>query len=98
MFFAKTKDDRLVIKQVTKTELESFIKFAPEYFKYVSESLKTGSPTCLAKILGIFQASCNYQMPHALCSMTQIMFVAGVRSNMRKKSCQNHMVIYIEFN
>jgi 1-phosphatidylinositol-3-phosphate 5-kinase len=58
VFFAKTKDERFVIKQVTKTELESFIKFAPEYFKYLSESLKTGSPTCLAKILGIFQVLC----------------------------------------
>ena len=55
VFFAKTKDERFVIKQVTKTELESFIKFAPAYFKYLSESLKSGSPTCLAKILGIFQ-------------------------------------------
>lgn len=55
VFFAKTLDDRFIIKQVTKTELESFIKFAPSYFKYLSESLSTGSPTCLAKILGIYQ-------------------------------------------
>lgn len=55
VFFAKTMDDRFIIKQVTKTELESFIKFAPEYFKYLSESISTGSPTCLAKILGIYQ-------------------------------------------
>ena len=55
VFFAKTLDDRFIIKQVTKTELESFIKFAPEYFKYLSESINTGSPTCLAKILGIYQ-------------------------------------------
>lgn len=55
VFFAKTLDDRFIIKQVTKTELESFIKFAPEYFKYLSESISTGSPTCLAKILGIYQ-------------------------------------------
>ncbi|GJX05206.1 1-phosphatidylinositol-3-phosphate 5-kinase FAB1B-like protein [Tanacetum coccineum] len=45
--------DRLV----TKTELESFIKFAPAYFKYLSESIGTGSPTCLAKILGIYQVT-----------------------------------------
>lgn len=56
-FFAKTLDDRFIIKQVTKTELESFIKFAPAYFKYLSESIGTGSPTCLAKILGIYQVS-----------------------------------------
>lgn len=55
VFFAKTLDDRFIIKQVTKTELESFIKFGPAYFKYLSESIRTGSPTCLAKILGIYQ-------------------------------------------
>uniref|UniRef100_A0A7N0T2N2 1-phosphatidylinositol-3-phosphate 5-kinase n=2 Tax=Kalanchoe fedtschenkoi TaxID=63787 RepID=A0A7N0T2N2_KALFE len=55
VFFAKTLDDRFIIKQVTKTELESFIKFAPAYFKYLSESIGTRSPTCLAKILGIYQ-------------------------------------------
>ncbi|ONL98753.1 1-phosphatidylinositol-3-phosphate 5-kinase FAB1B [Zea mays] len=55
VFFAKTMDDRFIIKQVTKTELESFMKFAPDYFKYVSESICTGSPTCIAKILGIYQ-------------------------------------------
>lgn len=55
VFFAKSLDDRFIVKQVTKTELESFIKFAPEYFKYLSESIATGSPTCLAKILGIYQ-------------------------------------------
>ncbi|XP_010465319.1 PREDICTED: 1-phosphatidylinositol-3-phosphate 5-kinase FAB1B-like [Camelina sativa] len=57
VFFAKTLDDRFIIKQVTKTELESFIKFAPAYFKYLSESISTKSPTCLAKILGIYQVA-----------------------------------------
>ncbi|XP_030538404.1 1-phosphatidylinositol-3-phosphate 5-kinase FAB1A-like isoform X2 [Rhodamnia argentea] len=57
VFFAKTLDDRFIIKQVTKTELESFIKFAPAYFKYLSESISSGSPTCLAKIVGIYQVS-----------------------------------------
>ncbi|OVA05249.1 FYVE zinc finger [Macleaya cordata] len=60
VFFAKTLDDRFIIKQVTKTELESFIKFAPEYFKYLSESIDTRSPTCLAKILGIYQVTSKH--------------------------------------
>ncbi|XP_073156425.1 1-phosphatidylinositol-3-phosphate 5-kinase FAB1B-like isoform X2 [Henckelia pumila] len=60
VFFAKTLDDRFIIKQVTKTELESFLKFAPSYFKYLSESLKTGCPTCLAKILGIYQVASKH--------------------------------------
>lgn len=60
VFFAKTLDDRFIIKQVTKTELESFIKFAPGYFKSLSESIGTGSPTCLAKILGIYQVTAKH--------------------------------------
>ncbi|XP_010261690.1 PREDICTED: 1-phosphatidylinositol-3-phosphate 5-kinase FAB1B-like [Nelumbo nucifera] len=60
VFFAKTLDDRFIVKQVTKTELESFIKFAPEYFKYLSDSIGTGSPTCLAKILGIYQVTSKH--------------------------------------
>ncbi|KAM7471908.1 hypothetical protein LguiA_010091 [Lonicera macranthoides] len=60
VFFAKTLDDRFIIKQVTKTELESFIKFAPGYFKYLSESIGMGCPTCLAKILGIYQVTSKH--------------------------------------
>ncbi|KAH6779192.1 phosphatidylinositol-4-phosphate 5-kinase family protein [Perilla frutescens var. hirtella] len=60
VFFAKTLDDRFIIKQVTKTELESFIKFAPSYFKYLSESINIGCPTCLAKILGIYQVTSKH--------------------------------------
>jgi hypothetical protein len=55
VFFAKTSDDRFVIKQVTKTELNSFMIFSKPYFEYMMDSLKKESPTCLAKILGIYQ-------------------------------------------
>ncbi|CAL5001812.1 unnamed protein product [Urochloa decumbens] len=60
VFFAKSLDDRFIIKQVTKTELESFLKFGTEYFNYLSESISTGSPTCLAKILGIYQVTIKH--------------------------------------
>ncbi|RWR76209.1 1-phosphatidylinositol-3-phosphate 5-kinase FAB1B [Cinnamomum micranthum f. kanehirae] len=60
VFFAKTLDDRFIIKQVTKTELESFVKFAPAYFNYLSDSIDTRSPTCLAKILGIYQVTSKH--------------------------------------
>ncbi|XP_078447091.1 putative 1-phosphatidylinositol-3-phosphate 5-kinase FAB1D isoform X2 [Wolffia australiana] len=53
--FAKSLDGWLVIKQISRTELESFVKFAPDYFKYVSSSFCSGSQTCLARILGIYQ-------------------------------------------
>ncbi|XP_008800770.2 putative 1-phosphatidylinositol-3-phosphate 5-kinase FAB1C isoform X2 [Phoenix dactylifera] len=60
VYFAKSLDDRFIIKQVTKTELDSFEDFAPEYFKYLTESITSGSPTCLAKILGIYQVTVKH--------------------------------------
>ncbi|KAJ4801084.1 1-phosphatidylinositol 3-phosphate 5-kinase [Rhynchospora pubera] len=57
VYFAKTLDERFVVKQVTRTELEAFEEFAPQYFKYVNGSLVSDSPTCLAKIVGIYQVS-----------------------------------------
>ena len=55
VFFAKTLDERFIIKQVTKIELESFFQFAPAYFIYLSEAIRTGCPTCLAKVVGMYQ-------------------------------------------
>ncbi|KAL4574422.1 hypothetical protein LXL04_021254 [Taraxacum kok-saghyz] len=60
VYFAKSLDERFIIKQVTKTELESFEEFAPEYFKYLMDSLNSGSPTCLAKIMGIYQVTVKH--------------------------------------
>ncbi|WVZ64904.1 hypothetical protein U9M48_014353 [Paspalum notatum var. saurae] len=57
VYFAKTMDERFVIKQVTKTELDSFVEFAPHYFRHLTESLTSRSPTCLAKIMGLYQVS-----------------------------------------
>ncbi|KAF5745205.1 hypothetical protein HS088_TW07G00787 [Tripterygium wilfordii] len=60
VYFAKSLDERFIIKQVKKTELESFEEFAPEYFKYLMHSLSTGSPTCLAKVIGIYQVTIKH--------------------------------------
>ncbi|PSR91085.1 1-phosphatidylinositol-3-phosphate 5-kinase [Actinidia chinensis var. chinensis] len=60
VYFAKSLDERLIVKQVQKTELESFEEFAPEYFKYLTDSLNSGSPTCLAKVLGIYQVTVKH--------------------------------------
>lgn len=55
--FAKTLDDRFIVKEIKKTEYESFLKFAPEYFKYMKDSYDLGNQTCLAKVLGIHQVT-----------------------------------------
>jgi len=54
-YFAKTMDDRFVVKQLSKSELQSFLDFAPQYFRYVGESMSEERDTCLAKIMGVYQ-------------------------------------------
>lgn len=58
--FAKTLDERLIIKEIKKTEYESFMKFANNYFEYMKQSFKLGNQTCLAKILGIYQVTIRH--------------------------------------
>lgn len=60
-FFAKTLDERLIIKEIKRTEFESFMKFADDYFKYMMESFEVGNQTCLAKVLGIYQV-CTFKV------------------------------------
>lgn len=56
-FFAKTLDDRYIIKEIKRTEFDSFMKFATNYFEYMNQCYELGNQTCLAKILGIYQVS-----------------------------------------
>ena len=51
-YFAKTRDDRYIVKQLSKAEKASLLDYAPSYFEYL---LQRGAHTCLAKILGVFQ-------------------------------------------
>ncbi|KAL7155990.1 hypothetical protein ABFS83_03G112900 [Erythranthe nasuta] len=54
-FFAKTLDDRFIIKEIKRTEFDSFMKFATNYFEYMNQCSTHGNQTCLAKIVGIYQ-------------------------------------------
>ena len=60
VYFAKSKDDRYVIKQLTKSEKQSVLEYAPDYFKYLQASIASGGTSCLAKILGIYQVQLEY--------------------------------------
>lgn len=55
-YFAKTLDDRFVVKQMSKTEISSFLTFAPSYFRYMNMKLDSKTEECcLAKIFGVYQ-------------------------------------------
>ncbi|CBI38138.3 unnamed protein product, partial [Vitis vinifera] len=82
-FFAKTLDDRFIIKEIKKTEFESFMKFAPDYFAYMNHSFTSGSQTCLAKILGIYQViirqtKSGKEMRHDLMVMENLTFCRSI--------------------
>lgn len=53
--FLKTLDDRFVLKELSHSEIDAFVQFAPNYFKYMSESIYQKLPTVIAKIVGFFQ-------------------------------------------
>ncbi|KAF9427740.1 1-phosphatidylinositol-3-phosphate 5-kinase [Podila epigama] len=53
--FLKTRDDRFIMKQLSKVELEAFIKFAPHYFQYMHQAIHQKRPTVLAKIFGFYR-------------------------------------------
>ena len=57
--FGKTRDDRFIVKQLSRVELNAFLDdFGPAYFKHARESLdRSNGSTCLARILGAYQVA-----------------------------------------
>nr|GFC77874.1 putative 1-phosphatidylinositol-3-phosphate 5-kinase FAB1C [Tanacetum cinerariifolium] len=55
LFSEAKSSSHLTVQFEDESGSESFEEFAPQYFKYLTDSLNSGSPTCLAKIVGIYQ-------------------------------------------
>jgi len=53
--FLKTHDDRFIMKEISRAEMESLLIFAPAYFNYMADAIRTNRPTVLAKIFGIYR-------------------------------------------
>ncbi|KAL8693893.1 MAG: hypothetical protein Q9218_001358 [Villophora microphyllina] len=53
--FLKTLDDRFVLKSLPPSETQTFLKFAPAYFRLMSECLFHDLPSVIAKMLGFYQ-------------------------------------------
>ena len=45
--FCKTLDDRLILKQMSKPEIQSFLDFAPKYFEYITDCYREKVEMCL---------------------------------------------------
>ncbi|KAK4877008.1 hypothetical protein RN001_009514 [Aquatica leii] len=53
--FCKTKDDRFVLKELPKSEIQLFLDSAQNYFDYMHRCFVSRQPTLLGKIVGIYQ-------------------------------------------
>ncbi|KAM9709709.1 LOW QUALITY PROTEIN: 1-phosphatidylinositol 3-phosphate 5-kinase [Menidia menidia] len=53
--FYATEDDRFILKQMPRLEVQSFLDFAPHYFTYICGAVQQKRPTALAKILGVYR-------------------------------------------
>ncbi|CAG02599.1 unnamed protein product, partial [Tetraodon nigroviridis] len=53
--FYATEDDRFILKQMPRLEVQSFLDFAPHYFTYITGAVQRKRPTALAKILGVYR-------------------------------------------
>ena len=53
--FCKMKDDRLIMKQMSRAEANSVIQFVPHYIEHVNDASRNNKPSVIAKIFGIFR-------------------------------------------
>ncbi|CAH0546520.1 unnamed protein product [Brassicogethes aeneus] len=53
--FSKTTDDRFILKEMSKNEVQLFLESASNYFAYMQRCYTAGQPTLLGKIVGIYQ-------------------------------------------
>eukprot|EP01135_Chromosphaera_perkinsii_P001317 Nk52_evm44s164 gene=Nk52_evmTU44s164 len=55
--FSKMADDRFIMKEMSRLEVQSFLDFGNEYFEYTMNNIRTKQPSVLAKILGVYRIS-----------------------------------------
>ncbi|XP_047360824.1 1-phosphatidylinositol 3-phosphate 5-kinase isoform X1 [Vespa velutina] len=55
--FCKSRDDRFIIKEMSKLEMQIFLRFAPNYFAYMEKCQQMKQPTLLGKIVGVYRVS-----------------------------------------
>ncbi|KAI6047997.1 hypothetical protein EDC04DRAFT_2620899 [Pisolithus marmoratus] len=53
--FLKTRDDRFIAKELSRTELATMETFAPAYFDYMASAFAADRPTLLAKVFGCYK-------------------------------------------
>ncbi|XP_011863419.1 PREDICTED: 1-phosphatidylinositol 3-phosphate 5-kinase isoform X2 [Vollenhovia emeryi] len=55
--FCKSRDDRFIIKEMSRLDMQIFLDFAPNYFAYMERCQQSKQPTLLGKIVGVYRVS-----------------------------------------
>ncbi|KAG7205451.1 hypothetical protein KM043_007441 [Ampulex compressa] len=55
--FCKSRDNRFIIKEMSRMEMQIILDFAPNYFSYMEKCQQTKQPTLLGKIVGVYRVS-----------------------------------------
>ncbi|XP_011310721.1 putative 1-phosphatidylinositol 3-phosphate 5-kinase [Fopius arisanus] len=63
--FCKTRDDRFILKEMSRMEMQIFLDFAPNYFGYMEKCQQNKQPTLLGKIVGVYRVSFKNNMTNA---------------------------------
>ncbi|XP_037956790.1 putative 1-phosphatidylinositol 3-phosphate 5-kinase [Teleopsis dalmanni] len=94
--FCKTLDDRFVLKEMSKTDINIFENFAPNYFEYIAKCQQQNHPTLLAKIFGVYKVSVkkkdSYQ-EKTLLVMENLFYGCDIKSKFDLKGSERNRLV-----
>eukprot|EP00670_Eutreptiella_braarudii_P019208 CAMPEP_0174372070 /NCGR_PEP_ID=MMETSP0811_2-20130205/102188_1 /TAXON_ID=73025 ORGANISM="Eutreptiella gymnastica-like, Strain CCMP1594" /NCGR_SAMPLE_ID=MMETSP0811_2 /ASSEMBLY_ACC=CAM_ASM_000667 /LENGTH=452 /DNA_ID=CAMNT_0015519099 /DNA_START=124 /DNA_END=1479 /DNA_ORIENTATION=+ len=103
--FAKTKDNRFMLKNISKVELGLFLQVAHRYFNYMADTIDRRLPTVLVKILGVFkitnkstQSTHTYVLMEDLFYNHKISKVYDLKGSMRNRFQSNQNATLLDEN
>lgn len=99
--FFKTSNDQFILKQMTKTELQSFLSIADSYFAYIEESYNFKRPTLLSTILGIYRivykdSATNSSHKYDFMVMQNLFYKRNIRQKFDLKGSTRNRLVNID--
>ncbi|XP_017482911.1 PREDICTED: putative 1-phosphatidylinositol 3-phosphate 5-kinase [Rhagoletis zephyria] len=94
--FCKTWDDRFVLKEMTKTDINIFENFAPNYFEYITKCQQQNEPTLLAKIFGVFKVTVKKKdsiAEKSLLVMENLFFGCDIKNKFDLKGSERNRLV-----
>ncbi|XP_023294210.2 putative 1-phosphatidylinositol 3-phosphate 5-kinase isoform X2 [Lucilia cuprina] len=94
--FCKTSDDRFVLKEMTKSDINSFENFAPNYFDYISKCQQQNQPTLLAKIFGVFKVTIKKKdsfVEKSLLVMENLFYECDIKNKFDLKGSERNRLV-----